>query len=170
MKIKSAVINLSLGFLGSLLVSNFPQYLGFNSEKASAQTPSCPLSADIAVTFLNSECKEVVLDKPQNFYRYFGNNVSKYGRYLTSDQYKTNVEVIRNLALDQSWQPPNPANMKVTVTLPVGTTVYQGIVAPQNPASCYPGGGQQTFIKDSRDPNIKWSEGESITVEPFSCP
>jgi hypothetical protein len=58
----------------------------------------------------------------------------------------------------------------VTVTLPAGTTVYQGIVAPQNPASCYPGGGQQTFIKDSRDPNIKWSEGESITVEPFSCP
>ncbi|QFS42594.1 hypothetical protein GXM_00067 [Nostoc sphaeroides CCNUC1] len=55
------------------------------------------------------------------------------------------------------------------VTLPAGTTVYQGIVAPQTPNKCYPGGGQQTFIKDTRDPNIKWSEGENIVIKDFSC-
>ena len=79
------------------------------------------------------------------------------------------MEAIRNLALDQKWIPPNQATKVVSVTLPAGTTVYQGIVAPQNPADCYPGGGQQTFIKDSRDANIQWGEGRAITVTSLSC-
>ncbi|CCI22171.1 hypothetical protein MICAG_1650012 [Microcystis aeruginosa PCC 9808] len=42
-------------------------------------------------------------------------------------------------------------------------------VAPHNPADYYPGGGQQTFIKDSRDANIQWGEGRAITVTSLSC-
>jgi hypothetical protein len=109
----------------------------------------------------------VKLEKAQDFYRYFGNSVSKYGRYLTSDQYTTNSEAIKKLALNQDWG--NPASKKVTVTLPAGMTVYQGIAAPQNPATCYPGGGQQIFIKDSRDATIKWSDGEDVTIQSFCC-
>jgi hypothetical protein len=47
---------------------------------------------------------------------------------------------------------------------------YQGIVGPQAPATCYPGGGQQIFIKDSKDPNIQWSASQNLTVQSFSCP
>ncbi|MFM8306164.1 MAG: hypothetical protein ACKN87_03605, partial [Microcystis aeruginosa] len=109
------------------------------------------------------------LEKPQTFFRYYSDENYKKGRFLTTDQYTTNVEVIRNLALDQKWNPPNQATKVISVTLPAGTTVYQGIVAPQNPADCYPGGGQQTFIKDSRDANIQWGEGRAITVTSLSC-
>ncbi len=168
MKIQSVLVGFGLGLLGSFSIGSVSQ--NFRVIPAIAQTApsSCPLPADIAITFLNSECKEIKLEKAQDFYRYFGNNVSKYGRYLTSDQYKTNVEAIKKLALNQDWG--NPATKKVTVTLPAGMTVYQGIAAPQNPATCYPGGGQQTFIKDSRDATIKWSDGEDVTVQSFSCP
>jgi len=168
MKIKSIVTSFSMGLVGSVFVGHLLSHSAANGDKVFAQTAACPLPADIAVTFLNSECKEVKLDTNRDFYRYFGGTVSKYGRYLTSDQYTNNVEAIQKLALDQKWG--NLATTKVTVTLPSGTTVYKGIAAPQNPASCYPGGAQQTFIKDSKDPNIKWSDGQAIAVKPFSCP
>lgn len=168
MKVKSILTGFSIGLVGSVCVGNLLSHSGASGDKVFAQTAACDLPADVAVTFLNSACKKVKLDTNQDFYRYFGGNVSKYGRYLTSDQYTNNVEAIRKLALDQNWG--NPATTKVTVTLPAGTTVYQGIAASQNPASCYPGGGQQTFIIDSKDPNIKWSDGQAIAVQPFSCP
>jgi hypothetical protein len=38
------------------------------------------------------------------------------------------------------------------------------------PRSCYPGGGQQTFIENSKDPQIIWVEGPALTRRPFSCP
>ena len=169
MKIQSVLVSLGLGFLGSFSIGTVSQNFPIISARAIAQTvsSSCPLPADIAITFLNSECKEVKLEKAQDFYRYFGNSVSKYGRYLTSDQYTTNSEAIKKLALNQDWG--NPASKKVTVTLPAGMTVYQGIAAPQNPATCYPGGGQQIFIKDSRDATIKWSDGEDVTIQSFCC-
>ncbi|TRU23992.1 MAG: hypothetical protein EWV92_22065 [Microcystis aeruginosa Ma_MB_S_20031200_S102] len=171
MKASSLVFSLVLGIAASTLTNSLPENLTFNSRKilAQDQAPSCPLPPDIAVTFRNSECQAVTLEKPQTFFRYYSDENSKKGRFLTTDQYTTNVEVIRNLALDQKWNPPNQATKVVSVTLPAGTTVYQGIVAPQNPADCYPGGGQQTFIKDSRDANIQWGEGRAITVTSLSC-
>ncbi|MDZ8185929.1 MAG: hypothetical protein RMX96_13895 [Nostoc sp. ChiSLP02] len=167
MKLKSACVCIGLGLL-SFSVSSLPRLGNPAQVLAQEVSASCPLPADIAITFFNSECKEVKLEQPQTFYRYYSNSSNKYGRYLTTNQYKTNVEVIKNLALNQQWG--NQATLKLTVTLPAGTVTYQGIVAPQTPKECYPGGGQQTFIKDSKDPNIKWSEGENIVVENFSCP
>ncbi len=105
---------------------------------------------------------------PQTFFRYYHDDSNKKGRYLTTDQYQTNEEVIKNLALNQAWG--NKAEKMLSITLPAGTTVYQGIVAPQIPASCYPGGGQQIFIEDSRNPNLFWTEGPDLTVQPFTCP
>jgi hypothetical protein len=167
MKFKSVSLCIGLTLL-SFSVSSLPRLI--NAPKAVAQevTSSCPLPSEIAITFLNSECKEVKLEQPQTFYRYYSSSNNKYGRYLTTDKYKTNVEVIKNLALNQAWG--NQATMIETITLPAGMTTYQGIVAPQTPKECYPGGAQQTFIENSKDPNIKWSDGENIVVEKFSCP
>ncbi|HIK08075.1 MAG TPA: hypothetical protein IGS40_25895 [Trichormus sp. M33_DOE_039] len=168
MKLQSVSVSIGLGILSNLLTVS-PSLI-FNATQVVAQdlTATCPLPTEIAVTFLDSKCEAVTLKQPQTFYRYYSSNDNKYGRYLTTDKYKTNVDVIRNLALNQAWG--NKATIRLKVTLPAGTTVYQGIVAPQTPTSCYPGGGQQTFIQDSKDPNIKWSEGKNLTVKDFSCP
>jgi hypothetical protein len=170
MKFHSASVSIGLSVVSNLFVVNALSIPLLNSPRVLAQevAPSCPLAANIAVTFLESKCEAVKLKQPKTFYRYYSSDENKYGRYLTTDKYKTNVEVIRNLALNQAWG--NKATIRLKVTLPAGTTVYQGIVAPQTPAQCYPGGGQQTFIEDSKDPNIKWSEGKNITVKEFVCP
>ncbi|MGA9380818.1 MAG: hypothetical protein WBV73_18795 [Phormidium sp.] len=130
--------------------------------------PSCPLPESIAVTFLRSECRQVQLKEPKTYYRYYSNDGNKFGRYLTTNRYNKNVEVIRNLALKQEWG--NQATIMLQVTVPAGTKVYEGIVAPQDPQSCYRGGAQQTFIEDSKDPKLKWSSGTPMQVEAFKCP
>ncbi len=170
MKFQSASVGIGLSIISNLFsVAPLPS-AQFNSSRVLAQdaTTSCPLPAAIAVTFLDSKCQEVKLTEKKTFYRYYSSNDNKYGRYLTTDKYKTNVQVIRRLALNQEWG--NKATTILQVTLPAGTTIYQGIVAPQTPAKCYPGGGQQTFIQDSKDPNIKWVEGENLVIKSFSCP
>jgi hypothetical protein len=168
MRFKSATVFIGLSILG-FSVSSLPHLVNSSPQVLAQEvSSSCPLASDIAVTFLNSKCQEIKLEQPQTFYRYYSSSGNKYGRYLTTDKYKTNVEVIKNLALNQAWG--NQATMIETITLPAGMITYQGIVAPQAPAECYPGGAQQTFIKDSKDPNIKWSDGEKLVVEKFSCP
>ncbi|BAY26251.1 hypothetical protein NIES2100_60650 [Calothrix sp. NIES-2100] len=160
--------------LGGLVSSSFAQNKVSNQPSLQAQAPTststsaCPLPADIAVTFLKSECQEIQLQEAKTYYRYFSSDSNKFGRYLTTNLYKKNVEAIRELALKQEWG--NQATMVLTVTVPAGTKVYQGVVAPQEPSTCYPGGGQQIFIQDSRDPNLKWSEGTPLKIKEFKCP
>lgn len=134
---------------------------------AQQMAPNCPLPVQIAVTFLESRCTRTTLSSPQTFYRYYNTPQNRTGRYLTTDVFTTNVEVIRKLALHQDWG--NKAERMLMVTVPAGTPVYQGIVAPQVPIACYPGGGQQTFIADSRDPALVWTDGPSLTLQPFQC-
>lgn len=163
---------LGLGICGSLLALALSQS---NPRKISAQNlnPDCPLPAhvepSIAATFLDGKCQKVTLRMPQTFYRYYNaDNTLKFDRYFTTNQYQTNAEAIAGLALDQAWG--NKAQKMLSVTLPAGTVVYQGLVAPQEPASCYPGGGQQTFIVNSQDPTIQWTDGPDMGIQPFSCP
>jgi hypothetical protein len=167
---KSVSTSLGLVAVGSLLALTLSLLPETSRQRVLAQNlnPACPLPEEIAVTFLNSQCKKVTLLMPQTFFRYYSNETNKKGRYLTTDQYQTNVQVITRLALNQAWG--NKAEKMLSVTLPAGTTVYQGVVAPQNPTSCYPGGGQQTFIENSKDPYLFWTEGPTLTLEPFSCP
>lgn len=139
-----------------------------SSGLAQDSLAACPLPAAVAVTFLDSKCTRVVLSQPQTFYRYFSSDSNRYGRYLTTDRHTVNVEAIQALALHQDWG--NRATRQLTVTVPAGTAVFQGIVAPQTPAACYPGGGQQTFIENTRDPQLVWVEGPAMTVKEFTCP
>lgn len=187
MKKQSILVGFSLGLLSVLSSSHIEPLISFAQTATPTATPTtaptatptttptpaptapnCPLPLEIAATFLNSQCKAVKLKMPQTFFRYHSTDQNKFGRYLTTDQYQTNAEVIRNLALNQSWG--NQATTMLSVTLPAGTTVYQGIVGPQTPPTCYPGGGQQTFIVDSKDPAILWVSGPAMTIAPFSCP
>lgn len=172
-KVYSILTGLTLFSLTSLSTSSPVQHQSVTqlipqTQQTTVSQSDCPLPANIAVTFLGSKCREVLLQEPRAYYRYYSSSTNKFGRYLTTDRYTSNVQIIRNLALKQEWG--NQATMMLTVTVPAGTKVYEGIVAPQIPASCYPGGGQQTFIENSKDPNLKWSEGTPVQVEPFQCP
>jgi hypothetical protein len=141
------------------------------TTKAVAQTKTCTeLIGELdAATFKDSQCIEVRLTKATTFYRYHDNDGNKYGRFLTTNKYANNVEAVENLALKQSWTNPNKATKIISVTIPYGNFVYQGIVAKQAPNTCYPGGGQQTFIRNTRNIDITWSTSQDITVKSFSC-
>jgi hypothetical protein len=131
---------------------------------------ACPLPPDIAATFLGSKCIKVTLRMPQTFFRYYSDPKYSKGRYLTTDQFDLNTVVISRLALNQAWG--NSAKKMLSVTLPAGTVVYQGIVGPQAPVYCYPGGGQQTYlnIDDIRSQtSFVWLEGPDLAVNPFIC-
>lgn len=162
--IRRAVRSLALSAISGALLGS----TALAQESAPALSPNCPLPANVAVTFLESKCTRVVLTEPQTFYRYFSSDSNRYGRYLTTDRFTVNTDVIRSLALHQDWG--NQAIRSLSVTVPAGTAVYQGVVAPQTPSACYPGGGQQTFIENSKDPKITWLEGPPLTVQTFSCP
>lgn len=156
-----------------LLTALTAQALGLiqptRAQPSSSQlAPNCPLPIHLAATFLASTCSKKVLTQPQTFYRYFSNETNRYGRYLTTDRLTVNTDAIRSLAFKQNWG--NRAERSLRVTLPAGTTVFQGVVAPQPPRSCYPGGGEQTFIENSNDPQILWVEGPAMKLSPFFCP
>ena len=168
-KLEKILLAISLSIVTVLSSTILSDIFGLTSQSVLAQetTINCNLPESIAITFLDAQCTERVLDEPETFYRYYSQSQYIKGRYLTTDKYDLNTEAIRKLALKQEWG--NKATTIMTVTLPEGTTVYQGIAGPQTPSECYPGGGQQTFIPDSRNPAIEWSEGQSIAVESFSC-
>ena len=155
--------------LATLVAAAIGPLLGSGDASAQTQTAStCPLPPEIAATFLQSTCSRSTLTAPQTFYRYFSSDSNRKGRYLSTDQFRDSSEAIRKLALNQAWG--NQAKRQLSVTLPAGTVIYQGVVAPQAPSDCYPGGGQQTFIENSKDPAIVWTDGPELGGQPFSCP
>ena len=157
MKLGKALTVIGLAILISLSPVNLSQ-----------AKSSCPLPPETAVTFLNSQCQAVELSQSQTFYRYYSDAGNRYGRFLTRDRYEISSQAIAKLALNQQWG--NKATMRERVILPAGMTVYQGLVAPQIPQDCYPGGGEQTFIKDSRDSRIRWLyDGYLEPVPWFVC-
>ncbi|MFN6133356.1 MAG: hypothetical protein ACK46L_10725 [Synechococcaceae cyanobacterium] len=157
------------GLLAAVLATGGGTATLLPADDARAQTlgANCPLPVEIAATFANATCTKSTLAAPQTFYRYFHSPQNRYGRYLTTDRFTTNVEVIRKLALNQAWG--NRAERELSVTLPAGTVVFQGVVGPQTPVACYPGGAQQTFIENSKDPAIVWTDGPALTLLPFEC-
>jgi hypothetical protein len=82
---------------GSSLAVTLPQPFGI--VLAQEVTSLCPLPPKIAITFLDSKCKKVRLIMPQTFFRYYSDETNRKGRYLTTEQYQTNVEAIKNGSL-----------------------------------------------------------------------
>ena len=114
-------------------------------------------------TFAGASVSSAVLTQPTTYFRVFSdpvNNVppvvenNSKGAYLSTQDSFDSAAAISDLALDQSWYHPNLATMKVDVTVPAGTTVYTGTVAPifegvyspEPYPSLYPGGANQTVV------------------------
>lgn len=108
--------------------------------------PQCPAPATYVATFLESRCVAVTLRYELKLIRVFSNDGAKQGHYLSTTRPLSSSYAIRRLALKQEWG--NRATKQVEATVPVGTTIYIGIAAPQDPQVLYPGGAQQTVVED----------------------
>jgi hypothetical protein len=106
----------------------------------------CPAPSTYVATFQDSKCVAVILQYELKLVRVFSSDNSKQGHYLSTTPPLSRSYVIRHLALKQEWG--NRATKQVEATIPVGTTIYIGIAAPQDPQALYPGGGQQTVVED----------------------
>jgi hypothetical protein len=108
--------------------------------------PQCPAPSRYVSTFQDSKCVAVTLQYELKLVRVFSNDSSKQGHYLTTTAILSRSYAIRRLALKQEWG--NRATKQVEATVPIGTTIYIGIAAPQEPQELYPGGAQQTVVED----------------------
>ena len=125
-----------------------------------------PLSIGDAATFTNLQYREVVTAAPLVLHRNFTGASDQFGRFLSSDLFASPAQAVRDLALDQSWYSTNQASFVEDVTLPAGTRVYVGSVAPiyqgiyrrEARPSVYPGGASQFLLANSRDPRITWTD------------
>ncbi len=131
-------------------------------------------------TFAGAQVAVNVLAQATTYYRTFSDPVNNVppvvennykGAYLsTQDSFDSSV-AIQQLALDQSWYHPNLATLKVNVTVPAGTTIYvgtvapiyQGVYAPELIPSLYPGGVNQTVVLSR---NTTYSNPRPISAQP----
>ena len=110
-----------------------------------------PLSNKIAQTFRSGTYKQVTTTKPTTLYRVIGPNNSPTGQYWTRVKPRGPVQAIIDSALDQQWG--NIATYQVRMTVPAGTTFYEGVAAVQRGLV---GGGNQIFIPKV---NPSWING-----------
>jgi hypothetical protein len=118
----------------------------------------CPAPSRYVETFQDSKCVAVTLTYALKLTRVFSDDRSKQGHYFTTTPLLSSSYAIRRLALKKEWG--NSARRQADATIPTGTTIYIGIVAPQQPPELYPGGAQQTVIEDLT--GIIWGRTRSV--------
>ena len=131
-------------------------------------------------TFTGAQVTVSVLSQATTYYRTFSDPVNNVppvvennykGAYLSTQDSFDSSGAIQQLALDQSWYHPNLATMKVNVTVPAGTTIYvgtvapiyQGVYSPEPIPSLYPGGVNQTVVLSR---NTTYSDPRPISAQP----
>jgi hypothetical protein len=107
-----------------------------------------PLSRDIADTFRSGTYTKIITGESTEIYRVIGPNGNPSGLYWTRIQPNGPVQSIIDSALDPKWG--NTAINQIRASIPKGSTIYEGITAPQGGLV---GGGNQIYIKRF---NPKW--------------
>jgi len=108
-----------------------------------------PLPEAIAKTFRGASYSESFAENPLTLYRSYGGNAKELGSYWTRTQPTGPLQSTIDSALDPSWG--NTAEKVSSITIPKGTTFYEGAVAPQGNLI---GGGNQIYIpKESLNPD-----------------
>lgn len=100
-----------------------------------------PLSTDVANTFRSGTYTQSTLTEATTLYRVTSPGGNPTGSYWTSTSPTGPLQSVIDSALDQNWG--NSATNVFTATVPAGTTIYQGLAAPQRGLV---GGGVQSYI------------------------
>jgi RHS repeat-associated protein len=101
-----------------------------------------PLGKKVANTFRSSTYNEVILDEDIILYRVYSDPSKKLGPYWTRTEPSGPVQSIIDSALNPKWG--NKATSVIKIKVPKGTTIYEGVAAPQGGLV---GGGNQVVIK-----------------------
>ncbi len=134
-------------------------------------------AAQVVDSFSNYECALQTLTQDTTFYRYYSfpqAPITNIGRYLTTNFFDLNSDVIVWLALYPF--PPNPqfqnfGYYREEVLVLAGIGLYAGTAGPQpstNIGSCYAGGAAQYFFAGenvSSNPSITFSSAQALTKD-----
>lgn len=123
-----------------------------------------PLAISDAATFANLQYRQVVTTDTTILHRNFTSGVDYRGRFMSTDVFKSPAQAVRKLSLDQSWYGTNQAFYVEDVSLPPGTLMYVGRVAPiyqgifrrEATPSLYPGMAAQYLVANTRAKGIHW--------------
>ena len=127
-----------------------PPYKGGTGVKYSPINPG-PLKEEVANSFNGAVYTERVLTEDTVMYRVSGGKAGKIGSYLSMTPQRGGLQSQLDLALNPAWG--NTTENVAKVIVPKGTTIYEGIAAPQNiydslgnVIGTLPGGGNQVYI------------------------
>ena len=106
-----------------------------------------PLDINDANSFRSATYKRIVLTEDTTFYRVYSSESNRIGPYMTRTPQNGAMQSQFDLALNPDWG--NNAAYVEKVVVPKGTTIYEGVAAPQTingGAGKLLGGGNQVFI------------------------
>ena len=119
---------------------------GGSETKFSPINPG-PLDINDANSFRSATYIRKVLTEDTTFYRVYSSESNRIGPYMTRTPQNGVMQSQLDLALNPDWG-NNATNVEL-VTVPKGTTIYEGVAAPQTingGAGNLLGGGNQIFI------------------------
>ena len=101
-----------------------------------------PLGNQVASTFRSATYTELTTSEATTLYRVYGGNSPQLGPYWTRTAPSGPLQSTIDSALNPAWG--NTANNVVTIQVPTGTKIFEGVAAPQGGLL---GGGNQVFIQ-----------------------
>ena len=104
-------------------------------------TGAGPLGEGVAATFRGGSYTEMVTQEATTLYRAYGGKAGELGPYWTRTAPTGSLQTRIDSALLPKWG--NTAESVSRITVPKGTTIYDGFAAPQGNLM---GGGSQVFI------------------------
>ena len=119
--------------------------------KYSPINPCDEISREVAESFSGETFTKRVLTEDTVMYRVSGGNAKEVGAYMSMTPQGGRLQSQLDLALNPAWG--NTTENVTKVVVPKGTTIYEGIAAPQNiydslgnVIGTLPGGGNQVYI------------------------
>jgi len=109
-----------------------------------------PLSSSVAGTFRSASYTALTLSEPVTLYRVYGGKAPQFGRYWTRVKPSGALQTQLDSAILPEWG--NTFAHVAEIRVPAGTTIYEGVAAPQKlatnelPVGELLGGGDQVFI------------------------
>lgn len=104
-------------------------------------TGAGPLGEAVAGTFRGGSYIQAVTQEATTLYRAYGGSAGEFGSYWSRTAPTGPLQARIDSALLPQWG--NTAEKVSTMTVPKGTTIYEGFAAPQGNLM---GGGSQIFI------------------------
>ena len=119
--------------------------------KYSLINPCDEISREVAESLRGATFTKRILTEDTVMYRVSGGNAKEVGSYMSMTPQGGGLQSQLDLALNPAWG--NTTENVTKVVVPKGTTIYEGIAAPQNiydslgnVIGTLPGGGNQVYI------------------------